>query len=382
MTDKPLHPAEQLARAIKRVYQNDLTTASGGNLSIMDANGDIWITPSGTDKGTLTCDDMCRVASDGSVYGRHKPSMELPFHAQVYKKRPDLRAVLHAHPPTLVAFSAARLAPDTRITVSAYRTLGDIAAAPYAIPGSKALGESIAAEFEKGYGIVLMENHGVCVGAADMAEACMKLEMLEMLAQTEITARKLGDIIPLPDGFIPNACNDGGLEVPGGMTAMLERAYRKKLFAGTQGVCSVRQDGGLIINRSRSYELHARIYDAHPGVNSIWEACPPHAMAFAVTGALFDTRTIPESYIMLRDIKKAALSERDNIPELISSKSPVLICQNEMILTTGGSLFEAYDRLEVAEAAARSVILARDIGELIYISREEIGKIDAAFGLK
>jgi L-fuculose-phosphate aldolase len=78
-----LHPADQLVLMMNRIYRGGMTTTSGGNLSILDDSGDIWITPSGIDKGTLTRRDMCCVKPDGTVLGPHKPSVELPFHATV-----------------------------------------------------------------------------------------------------------------------------------------------------------------------------------------------------------------------------------------------------------------------------------------------------------
>ena len=107
-----LHPADQLVMIMRRIYTGGMTTTSGGNLSVLDQNGDIWITPSGVDKGTLTRGDMCCVKPNGTIVGQHKPSVELPFHASIYTSRPDLRAVLHAHPTHLVAFSVVRKLPD------------------------------------------------------------------------------------------------------------------------------------------------------------------------------------------------------------------------------------------------------------------------------
>jgi L-fuculose-phosphate aldolase len=73
-----LHPADQLVMIMQRIYQYGMTTTSGGNLSIRDDNGDVWITPSGIDKGSLTRDDMCRVTPDGQVYGPHRPRWSCP----------------------------------------------------------------------------------------------------------------------------------------------------------------------------------------------------------------------------------------------------------------------------------------------------------------
>ena len=108
-----IHPADQLVMFMQRIYDKRLTTMSGGNLSIRDDDGNIWITPAGVDKGTLTRRDIICVKPDGTVIGPHKPSSELPFHISVYKMRSDLHAVLHAHPPALVAFSIVRQCPRT-----------------------------------------------------------------------------------------------------------------------------------------------------------------------------------------------------------------------------------------------------------------------------
>ena len=82
-----LHPAEQLTQMIKRVYDQRLTTTSGGNLSIKDENGDMWITPASIDKGTLTKEDMVCIKKDGTIVGRHRPSSEYPFHQKIYETR-------------------------------------------------------------------------------------------------------------------------------------------------------------------------------------------------------------------------------------------------------------------------------------------------------
>jgi len=100
---------------MNRIYRNGMTTLSGGNLSIKDTNGDIWITPAGVDKGQLTANDIMCVQADGSVVGPHRPSSEYPFHRAIYAQRPDLCAIVHAHPPAMVTFSIVRQIPETSI---------------------------------------------------------------------------------------------------------------------------------------------------------------------------------------------------------------------------------------------------------------------------
>src|SRR5262245_65524833 len=93
-----VHPRDEIMRAMERIYRYRMTTTSGGNLSIREENGDVWITPARVDKGSLRREDIVRVRADGSVEGRHPPSSEFPFHRAVYQARPDLHGLVHAHP--------------------------------------------------------------------------------------------------------------------------------------------------------------------------------------------------------------------------------------------------------------------------------------------
>src|SRR5262249_29247070 len=148
-----------------------MTTTSGGNLSVRDDDGSVWITPAGVDKGSLRRDDIVRVGPDGAAEGPHRPSSEFPFHRAVYAARPDLRAVVHAHPVALVAFSLCRRVPDTRLLPQSRRVCGPVGFAPYALPGSEALGRNIAASFAEGFDCVVLENHGVVTGGTSLGHA-------------------------------------------------------------------------------------------------------------------------------------------------------------------------------------------------------------------
>ena len=110
-----VHPRDEIVQTIERIYRYRMTTTSGGNLSVRDENGDVWITPSRVDKGGLRREDVVRVGADGRVEGPHRASSEFPFHQSIYGRRPDVRAVVHAHPVALVAFSICRRVPDTAL---------------------------------------------------------------------------------------------------------------------------------------------------------------------------------------------------------------------------------------------------------------------------
>ena len=141
MSDRqPLHPRDEIVRTMERIYHYRMTTTSGGNLSLREASGDIWVTPARVDKGSLRADDIVCVRADGSVEGRHPPSSEFPFHRAIYEARPDIRGIVHAHSTALVAFSICRIVPSTRLFHQARRVCGEVGFAPYALPGSAGVG--------------------------------------------------------------------------------------------------------------------------------------------------------------------------------------------------------------------------------------------------
>src|ERR1700678_701228 len=161
-TPRPLtHPRDEIVETIERIYSYRMTTTSGGNLSVRDENGAIWITPARVDKGALRPTDIIRIAADETAHGMHKPSSELPFHQAIYRARPDIRAVVHAHPVALVAFSICGQSPNTGIFPQARDICGKVGFAPYALPGSEELGRRIADVFADGADSVMLENHGV-----------------------------------------------------------------------------------------------------------------------------------------------------------------------------------------------------------------------------
>src|ERR1043166_5877070 len=195
MTNQRLiHPRDEIIRTMERIYRYRMTTTSGGNLSIRDDNGDIWITPARVDKGNLTRNDIICVRADGSVEGNHKPSSEFPFHRAIYAARPDIRGIVHAHPVALVAFSINHQVPNTRLFHQARHVCGEVGFAPYALPGSDALARNIEASFRQGFHCVVLENHGAVVGGDSLSNAFQRFETLEFTAKTIIKASLLGSV--------------------------------------------------------------------------------------------------------------------------------------------------------------------------------------------
>ncbi len=424
-----MHPAEQIVLLINRVYQRGLTTTSGGNLSILDSEGNIWITPSGIDKGSLTPSDICKVLPDGTVIGKYKPSVELPFHKLVYQTRPDVSAVLHAHPPALVSYSLIREIPKANIipTVSMY--CGRIGIAKYEVPGSDALAQRIVAEIKKGIDVVVMENHGVITCANSLFEAFKRFETFNFSADVGIIASTLGTPEVLSEEqisvykrkgenslseFIPTTHSSDERRLRKEICTLMHRSYDQQLFTSTQGTFSVRlsKDSFLItpygVDRkyiepedivridgdykeagktpSRSVDMHKLIYKEHPEINAITVAQPKHVMAFGVTHTPIDSLTIPESYIAMRDVVRVPFGTNITAPEKISAAisdhSPVVLIENDSVISTGNSLINAFDKLEVAEFTANTIIHANMIGNIVKISDKEVEEINKAFNLK
>src|SRR3954452_17678876 len=109
-----IHPRDQLMRTMERIYRYRMTTTSGGNLSIRDDDGAIWITPARLDKGDVRREDLVCVRGDRSPDGPHRPPPAWPSPRAIYAARPDVRAIVHARPVALVAISICRKVPDTR----------------------------------------------------------------------------------------------------------------------------------------------------------------------------------------------------------------------------------------------------------------------------
>jgi L-fuculose-phosphate aldolase len=422
-----LHPRDELVATMARIYRYRMTTTSGGNLSILDPDGSIWITPSRVDKGGLQPRDVVRVHPDGTREGLHPPSSEFPFHQAIYRRRPDLRAIVHAHPGALVAFSICRLLPDTRVQAHAFAVCGRIAYAAYACPGSQELGEKIADAFAGGADCVMLENHGVVIGGTDLRDAFQRFETLEFVAQTLVKAAGMGRVRPLPAVALENQPVPGFGALPAAapgnhekelrlqLCEFVHRCYQQRLMISTAGAFSARLDAthflvtprrrdrlelepsGLVRatltaceagrQPSRAARLHALIYASHPDVGAIISAQPAHASAYCMTDADFCTRTIPESYLVLGDAPRVPFAcivedAAELALRMSLKKCPVLLIENEGALVVGRTLLEAFDRLEVLEATAEALTLSRPLGPLVPMPDAALAELRKAFGME
>ena len=422
-----LHPRDEIMMTMERIYRYRMTTTSGGNLSIREPNGDIWITPARVDKGNLTREDIVCVRDDGTVVGPHPPSSEFPFHKAIYAKRPELASVVHAHPVALVAFSICGQVPDTRIFHQAHSVCGTPGFAPYALPGSEKLGQNIAETFAQGFSCVILENHGVVVGGDSMSQAFQRFEALEFAGKTIIKGSHLGSVLYLNETKLKkyqSRTNTLGKfdvsdrtseekELRRQLCEFIRRGCRQRLLISTEGSFSARlqgdeflitpsqqdrellTEGDFVLVRgttaergqrpSRAALSHLAIYRKHPKIQSIVFAHPVNATAFSVTDSFFDTRTIPESYVFLQDVGRVPFGIQCDanikIADFVAVDSPAAILANDGVLVVGKSILDAFDRLEVLESTAEAVINAKSIGPVHSMDDDVIQELRDAFGM-
>lgn len=179
-----------VADFMKRLYDRQLTTASGGNISLRVSDDEFCITPSSLDKGSLTAESIAVVKFDGTnLTPELKLSIESEMHRQILLKRPDLRAVVHAHPVFASAFATAQpCVLDSRLIAETYFILGEIVNVPYFIMGSKELADAVS-EAVVHNTAVLLENHGALCAAKDLLHAFDGIDLMERLAQMTILRR-------------------------------------------------------------------------------------------------------------------------------------------------------------------------------------------------
>jgi L-fuculose-phosphate aldolase len=440
-----LPPCDEILAVMERIYRFRMTTTSGGNISLRDEAGTVWITPARVDKGSLRRTDIICVHPDGSHTGPHPPSSELPFHQAIYAARPDLRAIVHAHPVALVAFSMTRQVPDTRVFPQARQVCGEVGFAPYALPGSKTLADKIAATFvaplkganttssngAKGSSssaqpnCVVLENHGVVVGGASLAHAFERFEALEFAAKTIIKAKHLGalqlltavqlqlaavrrvDLCPA----VQNPPDTHERELRRQLCDFVRRGVQQRLLISTEGSFSARvgddaflitpsqrdryllQPADIVCVRgetsaqgqspSRASRIHQALYRAQPNVGAIVFAHPVNATAFSLTQQLLDARTIPESYIFLRDVVRLPYGPHYGSGPAVAAKldmqHPAAVIDNDGVLVLGRNVLDAFDRLEVLESTAEALINAKLLGPLTAMSDQVLAELKGAF---
>lgn len=189
---------QEITRVMRALYERGLVSALGGNVSArVPGASEFWITPSGVFKGNVNVDDLVKVDLNGDVIeGVLRPSTETPFHAAIYRVRPDVNAVIHAHNPVTLglALAGVNLKP---ISVEAVMTLRRVEVVPFAFPGTDQLAKLVADAALKGARAIILMNHGVVGLGANLLEAETIVETLEEVATAQFVAMALGKEPPV-----------------------------------------------------------------------------------------------------------------------------------------------------------------------------------------
>lgn len=191
------YPTDKQAKELilevgRRLYNKGFVASNDGNISCKVGDDSIWATPTGVSKGYMTEDMLVKLSLDGEILeGDSKPSTEIKMHLRVYKENPDIGGVVHAHPLYATSMAAAEKSLDGVFLTETLMSLGEVPCAPFAMPGTEEVPDSIA-PYCKGYNAVLLAHHGALTWGIDLMQAYMRMESVEFFAHVSF----LGEFIP------------------------------------------------------------------------------------------------------------------------------------------------------------------------------------------
>ncbi len=203
-------------------YERNLLVAMDGNLSALLPDGSILCTKAGCHKGFLTEDDLVVIDRQGrKLRGKGKPTSEMAMHLACYDERPDVRAVIHTHPPMSIAFTIAGVSMARCVLPEVVLTLGSVPTVAYETTGTQALADKIR-PYIRHHDAILMDRHGAVTVGGSLLEAFCRLETMEHTALITKTARDLGNVRELPGDEAVNLRKMGLLRY-GGPPAALDK---------------------------------------------------------------------------------------------------------------------------------------------------------------
>ena len=183
-TDKE---AKELIHEVgRRLYNKGFVASNDGNISCKVSSDAIWATPTGVSKGFMTEDMLVKLSLTGEILeGTTKPSSEIKMHLRVYRENPDVGGVVHAHSPYATCAAAAEKSLDGEFLTETLMGVGKVPCAPFAMPGSEEVPDSIA-PYCKDYNAVLLAHHGPLTWGKDLFQAYMRMESVEFFAQVTL----------------------------------------------------------------------------------------------------------------------------------------------------------------------------------------------------
>jgi L-fuculose-phosphate aldolase len=189
---------EDIVKVGRLMFEKGWVASNDGNVSIRLEDGRILATPTGVSKGMMTADDLILCDFQGEkLCGGRERTTEMGMHLTIYNLRPDVRSVVHAHPPVATGFAAAGRALNVALLPEVVISLGSVPLAEYGLPGTPALTAGMLRYIPK-YDALLMENHGVVSYGEDVLQAFARMEKVEHFARVMLVAELLGGAKALP----------------------------------------------------------------------------------------------------------------------------------------------------------------------------------------
>jgi L-fuculose-phosphate aldolase len=182
----------EIVRTGKLLHSSGMVAATDGNISVRIGDDRILSTPTAMSKGLISPEDLVVVDCEGGhISGERSVSSEIGMHLLIYRMRPDVNGIVHAHPRTATGFAAAGMALDQPLACEVVIGLGQIPLAPYGTPGTPELARTLEPLVPQ-YDAILMANHGVVTYGSDLQSAYMKMETVEHFAQIALVTQILG----------------------------------------------------------------------------------------------------------------------------------------------------------------------------------------------
>lgn len=192
------HHRDDIVRAGQLMFEKGWVASNDGNISIRIGENRILATPTGVCKGMLLPSDLIITDLDGNkIAGERAITSEMDMHLTIYKARPNINSVVHAHPPAATGFAVAGRALNVGILPEVIVCLGAVPLVEYALPGTSALGESMQPYLDR-YDALLLGNHGVVAYGDDIQRAYFRMETVEHSARISLVAELLGGPKVLP----------------------------------------------------------------------------------------------------------------------------------------------------------------------------------------
>lgn len=190
--------AEQIKQEIcevgHRLYNHGFVAANDGNISVKLNDNEFYCTPTGVSKGSLTPDMIIKIDAEGNkLEGTLNPSSEIKMHLRVFRERPDVNAVVHAHPPVATAFTVAGIPLDRYILPEAVLTIGDVPTCAYATPSTMEIPDSLMPYIQE-HDAFMLKNHGALTVGNTLTRAFFTMEEVEFNAKIMKYAMELGRI--------------------------------------------------------------------------------------------------------------------------------------------------------------------------------------------